>query len=146
MSAKTPLSEVMVTELITLDREDTVDKVSDIFKKHTIHHIPIINSSGVLEGIISKSDFLRISYGQSLFRKHNPAEYNQALYRSIIVKDVMTKDVVSLFPYDTIEKAIEIFRKNQFRAVPILDKGKLIGIVSLLDLVLHAYSTSAPTT
>ena len=139
MMLQKKIADVMTTRLITLQTEDTVDQADKIFAEHNIHHIPIIDEQGQLKGIISKSDYLKISYGATLFHKHNAADYNQALYRSLLIREVMTKDVVSLNPFDSIAKAISIFEQNRFHAIPVEEKGILVGIITPLDLLHFAF-------
>ena len=139
MLLETPIADCMTTDLVTLNTEDTVDLAAKIFKDYRLHHIPVTDEAGQLKGIISKSDFLSISYGASLFQKHNTQDYNQAMYRSLLTKDIMTKDVISLSPADTIKSALDIFIQNKFRAIPIENKGKLVGIVCPINLIQIAY-------
>lgn len=134
MSA-TNLRTVMTPLPITLTRNDCLDKVADIFNQRKIHHIPIVDEDGQLSGMLSQTDFERLQHGATLFRIPDREEYNKTLFKITRVADVMTKDVVALSPYDSIAKAYNIFKKNTFRAIPLLEKGKLVGIVTPLDLI-----------
>ncbi|MCP3929149.1 MAG: CBS domain-containing protein [Bacteroidetes bacterium] len=143
MYLQTKLSEIMSTDLITVKPHDAVQEINKGFEEKNIHHIPVKNENGQLAGIVSKSDFLKISYGFSLFRNLKIEEYNRSLYETLLVKDIMTKDVAHLLPNDTVEMAIGIFKENLFHAIPIVDEGKLIGIVTtydLLNMLLHSES------
>ena len=106
-----------------------------IFKEHSFHHIPIVNDDESLEGIISLTDFERIKNGTSLFRNPKIEKYNEALFSTLLAKDIMTKDVKELRPNDTIFQAYEIFKKNRFRALPVIARGKLVGIITPFDML-----------
>ncbi len=129
------LKDIMTTNLFTLKSEDSMDKVAQIFQEHPIHHLPVVNAQNQLIGIISQTDFERMQHGTTLFRMNDRKNYNQALLRATRVTDVMTKDIVEVEPNDTLDKAYQLFRKNRFRCLPIVDKGNLLGIVTPLDLL-----------
>ena len=129
------LRTVMTPLPITLTRNDCLDKVADIFNQHKIHHLPVVDEAGQLSGMLSKTDFDRLQHGATLFRIPDREAYNKTLFQITRVADVMTKDVVALSPFDTIGKAYTIFKKNILRAIPLQEKGKLVGIVTPLDLL-----------
>lgn len=131
----TCLRTVMTPLPITLTRNDCLDKVAELFSQHKIHHLPITDEDGQLTGMVSQTDFERLKHGATLFRIPDREEYNQTLFKLTRVADIMTKDVVALSPFDTIKKAYRIFKKNNFRAIPLVEKGALIGIVTPLDLL-----------
>lgn len=130
-----PVSEIMTKDVIHLTTEDTVDRIAAIFDVKKIHHIPVLSLDGSLVGIVSKTDFDRVSLGMSLFREKYADEYNQSMYRATRVVDIMTKDVVSLNPHHTLWDAYEIFKENLVRALPVIDNGILLGIVTPIDLL-----------
>jgi CBS domain-containing protein len=126
----------MQTEPLTLKPQNTVDTVQDLFERHSIHHVPIIDDQGFLKGIISKSDMRQISYGYSLFTHHQKSEHNVALYQSVLVRDIMTSNPESLGPENTLLDAVNLFMKNAFHAIPVVDnENKLVGIVTTYDLL-----------
>ena len=127
--------EIMTKDIVHLTIEDTVDKIATIFDVKKIHHIPVLSLEGNLVGIVSKTDFDRVSLGMSLFRDQYADEYNNAMYRTTRVVDIMTKDVISLSPNHTLQDAYEIFKENMIRALPVLENGMLKGIVTPIDLL-----------
>ena len=129
------IQEIMTTDLITVRFDETVTKIAEVFKKHSFHHIPIVNADDCIEGIISRTDFERIKNGTTHFRIQNIEEYNETLFQTLLTRDIMTKGVVHLNPHDSIQDAYKIFKKNKFRALPVLSKGKLVGLVTPLDLL-----------
>lgn len=139
MNVQAPLSEIMSTYLLKVYEYDTVEEVSNIFAENDIHHIPVVNKDEELVGIISKMDFVKISFGMTMFSQPNKESYNKALYKTVLVKEVMTDMVVSLSPTDTVEYAFSIFRENLFHAIPITQHKKLVGIVTTFDLLVFAF-------
>jgi CBS domain-containing protein len=138
-----PLSEIMTTELLIARPTDNVKHIADIFRKKNIHHIPVVDEDSRLVGIVSKSDFLKISHGMSLFRNRRKKEHDDALHESLLVRDIMTRDVAHLGPNDPISLAVGIFRENLFHAIPVIEKGLLVGIITTYDLLTYAFHDPA---
>ena len=136
---KLKLRDVMTANLVTVSPVDTMEVVKDHFEKHDFHHLPVVNEEGGIMGIISKMDFVRITYGLTAFSMKNKEKYNLALYQSLLVEDVMTSTVACLDPDEPLSVAAGIFLENKFHAVPVCEKGKLVGIVTTLDLIRAAY-------
>ena len=134
------LSEIMVTDLITVNPLETMDKVEDIFEQNNIHHLPVVNDNKELIGIISKSDYYLLLDRFTFLRKEMEEKKNDRFLSTLTARDVMTKQLAKLKPDDTILLALGFFRENRFHAIPIVDEtNKLLGIVSTLDLINHAY-------
>jgi len=129
------LADVMQREVITLLPEDFVTRVDDLFKQNSFHHLPVVDKEGKIVGIVSSTDLDRISYGQSLFKFNDKHAYDEALYRSLLVQDIMSTRIFQMSSSATIESAYRHFSKGQFRAIPVVDGGALVGIVTPLDLV-----------
>ena len=135
----TTVGQIMSTPVITVGPDDTMKRVQDIFRMNNIHHIPVV-LDGKVAGIVSKSDYLRLLHGFTLFKTEKSAEYNDAIMRSLLVGEVMTKQVATLSPEDTVEMAAGFFRQNLFHALPVVSKGLLVGIVTTFDLITYAFS------
>lgn len=132
---KVQLKDIMSKNLTTVDTHTPVSEIAAIFSTSTFHHIPVVDKQERLKGIVSKTDFERIKSGISLFRNPKIESYNKSLFRTLLTSDIMTSDVKELQPDDSIELAYREFKNNVFRALPIVDKGKLVGIVTPLDLL-----------
>lgn len=135
MTQEIPVREIMTTNLITVRSNEVVTNIAEIFKTQTFHHIPIIDEMNCLVGMVSLTDFERIKNGATLFRNPKIEEYNEAVFQSLMVRDIMTKGVVHLRPMDSIQAAYKVFKENKFRALPVIEKGKLIGIVTPIDIL-----------
>ena len=145
MDKNTPVGLIMTTDLITVGPNDTMDKVQDIFRKHRINHLPVVEADKVV-GILSQKDYLKLLHGFTLFKTHKSAEYNDAILRSLLVKEVMIKQVALLSPDDSVELAAGYFRENLFHAMPVVDEDeKLVGIISTYDLLNFAFSEPSLT-
>ena len=129
------LDEIMLPNLVVLKPTDTLDKVDELFKLYPFHHLPVVDDDMILMGMVSSTDLERVSHGMSLFKQPHKPAHNEALYRSVLVQEVMVDAVFQLSKKHTLGDAYTAFKKGRFRAIPIVEDGFLVGIITPLDLV-----------
>jgi len=127
-----PVSSIMSTDLVCLSPQDTIADVHLIFQENRIHHIPIVIEKKLV-GIVSKSDYLYFRKGF----KEGKVDPNIDMLRlaAFKVEQIMTTGIAKLKSSERISVAIEIFKKNLFHAIPIVDEGKLSGILTTFDII-----------
>ena len=133
--ASTALSEVMLPNLVVLKPVDTLDKAAEAFMLYPFHHLPVVDEDMILVGMLSSTDLERESHGRSLFKHHMKNQHDDALFRSLLVREVMVDAVFQLSPTHTIRDAYEAFKKGRFRAIPIVEDGILVGLITPLDVI-----------
>jgi CBS domain-containing protein len=139
MGKSISIKDIMTAEVITVQPDDTMEKVRDIFERRNIHHIPVV-SGGKLAGIISREDYLRVIQGFNSYSEPKRAQSNAALLRSMLVGEVMVRQVARLGPEDSLQTAAGFFRENLFHAIPVVGaSGELLGILTTYDLINYAY-------
>jgi len=147
MDVNQAIKHIMTTPVITVHSDDTMDKVQRIFDEQPIHHLPVVEENGRVVGMLSKSDYLRLLHGFTLFKARKSEDYNRAILRSLLVHEVMTRQVASLHPDDSLSIAAGYFRENRFHAIPVVgDDNGLLGIVTTYDLITYAYRDTGITT
>ena len=125
------ISTIMIHDVITVDPEDTLDKVKQLLVDEKIEHIPVVDNNKLV-GIISYHDLWELN-----------KDFKE--YSKIKAKEVMTRKVAYLEPDAKIGTAAEIFLQNLFHCIPITDDQKnLIGIVTNLDVIWYAYKKEYP--
>jgi acetoin utilization protein AcuB len=140
MDVNQAIKHVMTAPVITVRPDDTMDKVQRIFDEEVLHHVPVVEEGGRVAGMISKSDYLRLLHGFTLFKARKSEDYNRAILRSLLAHEVMTRQVATLHPDDSLGVAAGYFRENRFHAIPVVDgDSNLVGIVTTYDLITHAY-------
>ncbi|MDW7694485.1 CBS domain-containing protein [Flammeovirgaceae bacterium SG7u.111] len=135
MKLNVPISKVMMTQIFTVEPKDKLSVIKETFDLYHFRHLPVINQ-GRMVGIISQSDFLRVTYGANL-KPEEDQQVNEEIYGSITAEEIMTHVVRTLTSKHTVLDAALLFEKNQFHCLPIVDKGKLVGMVTPIDLVRH---------
>ena len=132
MNLLSPVADIMTKNPITVSPYDPLSVVNSIFEKNRIHHIPVIYE-GELVGLISQSDFLFFKRG------FNPSKLVEKMeeirLHNYTVADIMTTKLGKLHPKDKIIVALDIFMKNIFHAIPVVEENKLVGIVTTYDVI-----------
>ena len=129
----------MTTDLVTVNANASIDELEGIFKANNFHHVPVLNKEGKLVGIVSREDYYK--FHKTLFR--NPSIiWMKDEAKGLTVEDMMTSSPLVLDPDDSIGLAGDIFLSNQMHALPIVDDGDLVGILTVHDLL--AYSFGEP--
>lgn len=127
-----PVSSIMTTDLITLNVTDGLEKAEQLFKKHSIRHIPVIKGEKII-GMLSLTDLLRISFADGAFQDEDNVD--TVVYNMFTIPQVMAKNLVSVSPDANIKEVAEILAKKEFHALPVVKNEKLVGIVTTTDLI-----------
>lgn len=133
------MSQIMTKRLVTAETDARLQKIRQIFEEYGFHHIPVMEF-GKLVGIISKTDFYRVSHTLSFTL--DGCEHIATDDHVYTAKDIMTEYPMQLDPDDTVGLAADIFLANRFHALPVVEAGELVGIVTSHDLIGFAFSAS----
>jgi CBS domain-containing protein len=138
------IAEVMTSRPIAVTPEMTVAEAARRMLEHRISGLPVVDDAGALIGIVTEGDLLRRA--ETGTEKHRPrwlelllpsgrlaADYIEAHARR--VSEVMTTDVISAAPDTPLEGAVQEMEKHRIKRLPVVEDGKLVGIVSRADLV-----------
>ena len=111
----------MARELVTAGPLDSVGHARELLQQHRINQLPIIED-GKLIGIDTDRDL-------------RTKEYVPQSSRQIALEKVMTRDVITLEPASTLVEAATVLRHKRIGSVPIVDGGRLVGIVTRSDIL-----------
>ena len=144
MRPNNAVSDIMTTKLITVTPDAYVSRVMDIFNQNEFHHLPVVKPGNILVGIISREDvqkvanLITLAVMDDLWRDSGGA-------KALKAADIMTKYPLTIDPDDTIGLAADIFLSNRFHALPVVDDGQLVGIVTSHDLIAYAFNSPVET-
>jgi CBS domain-containing protein len=118
------VADVMTAgELITARADMTTEQAIDMLTKHRFSSLPVVSGDGQLVGIVSEADLLR-----------DPLDGRRST-RARTVGGSMTREVVSVPPEASVQVLLGEFVERGLRVVPVVSKGRLVGIVSRSDLL-----------
>ena len=122
----------MTRKLVTLSPQDDLVTAERLFKKHHIRHIPVVEGN-TIKGMLSYTDLLRISFADAV-DEHE--EYvDTIVYNMFTIPQVMVSDVVTVSSTTSIKDVARFLSKKEFHALPVVDNGKIVGIVTTTDLI-----------
>jgi CBS domain-containing membrane protein len=122
----------MSTSVISIHHGEPVSQARKIMVESGVHHLPVV-SGDALKGIISWSDLLRISFGDAFGADERAVD--ATLDHTFSLEQVMSADVVTVTSQTTVHEAAEILCKGDFHCLPVVDDGKLVGMVTSSDLL-----------
>ncbi|WP_127141432.1 CBS domain-containing protein [Flagellimonas marinaquae] len=132
MKNSVPISKIMTRKLVTLSTKDDLVTAERLFKKHRIRHIPVVEGN-TIKGMLSYTDLLRISFADAV-DEHE--EYvDTIVYNMFTIPQVMVSDVVTVSSTTSIKDVARFLSKKEFHALPVVDNGKIVGIVTTTDLI-----------
>ncbi len=138
MQVTVPVSVIMTRDPVTVTEDATLTRIQSILNNNHFHHLPVVDNKGNLLGIISKEDIGRATYLLSI--NTGGREFSKREMATVTAKHMMSTYPVFLQPEDSVDLAADIFLANKFHALPILDDGQLVGILTTHDLVRYAFS------
>jgi CBS-domain-containing membrane protein len=145
--------DVMTRDIVSVGPDATVLQAARLMLQHHISGLPVVDASGKLIGILSEGDFLRRRETATQRRRSRwleflmgpgklASEYTHS--HGSRVAEVMTEDVVAVGEDAALEEIVELMEKRRIKRVPILQDGKLVGMVTRSNL-LHAMVSMART-
>ena len=132
MRRNAPVSHVMTKDPVVLEAGDSLSKARKMFEESGVHHLPVLRGSELV-GILSWTDFLRVSFGE--FGNQDVRSLDAVLDHTRKLQDVMRTDVVTMPVTGTVRDAAVILSRGGFHSVPVVDGTRLAGIVTSTDLI-----------
>lgn len=115
------VKELMTKNVTSTKMHSTISEVANNMKNLNVGAIPVCDTNNQLMGIITDRDIVLRSVAEG-------GRYNQK------AKDVMSSQIVSVTSDTHIHEAARIMSENQIRRLPVVDNGKLVGMISIGDL------------
>jgi acetoin utilization protein AcuB len=135
------IRELMTGGLITVRPETSVQQARDLLAKERIRHLPVTGPGGVLAGIVTDRD-IRLNL-PSRATSLSAQEITHLLSR-LTVGEIMTRSVVTIGPDRPAREGAQLMLDHKIGALPVLDDGHLIGIITETDIVRAFVRTTAP--
>jgi CBS domain-containing protein len=132
MKKRMPVSMIMSKDLVTVSHLDDLTTAERLFKRNNIRHIPVVDGLKIV-GMLSYTDLLRISYADAV--DEYETEVDTMVYNMFTIEQVMAKNLIKVSPQTTIKKVAEILSEREFHALPVVDEGVLVGIVTTTDMI-----------
>jgi len=107
--------DVMTTRVVTITEDQSKQQAARLLAQHRISGLPVVNADQVVVGVVT--------------------EYDVIGKEGKTVGEIMTRGVISVTPDTELEEVSHLLVHERIKRLPVLDQGKLVGIVSRADLV-----------
>jgi CBS domain-containing protein len=137
-------ADLMTSFVVTVRPDATIEYAAQLMLQYRISGLPVTDSDGTVLGIVTESDLLRRAEAGT--EKRHPRwvsfligpgrlaqEYVHSHGRK--VGEVMTERVFSVTPETPLADLVGLMEKKRVKRVPVVDQGRLVGIVSRADVM-----------
>ena len=143
--------DVMTWGVISVETDASVERAARLMLQNKVSGLPVVDSQGAMVGIVTEGDFLRRSEIGTKRRRPRwleflvgpgrlATEYVHAAGRK--VSEIMTPDPCTVSPETSLEQIVDVMERRRIKRLPVVEDGKLIGIVSRANLM-HALASMA---
>jgi CBS domain-containing protein len=132
------ISEVMTEDVVTIRPERSLKEVAETLAMYRISGAPVVDANGTVIGVISEFDIVRQEVGEAkpsgrrarLVRRRPEREVEERTAR-----DAMTSPPITIGPQREVSEAARTMVERGINRLPVVEDGKLVGIVARADLV-----------
>jgi len=116
------VGQIMSTDLFTVHPEDLIDLAASVMDWEHLRHVPVEDQEGRLVGLVTHRQLLRlVGRGESA--------------QTVAVREMMQSDPLTVSPETPTVEAIGLMRERKVGCLPVVAKGKLVGIVTESDFI-----------
>lgn len=130
------ISKIMTKNVVTLHKNDSLHDAEKLFKKYHIRHLPVVDHNKII-GILSLTDLMRMSFCDSYGDSEN---IDENIFDMLSVGEIMAAKPVSVSQDMNIRDVAALLATKEFHALPVVDKDKLVGIITTTDLLKYLVS------
>ena len=126
-----PIERRMTLNPVTISPDASVVEASELMKREKVHRLPVLDKDKKLVGVISEKDILYASPSPASSLSIHEMAY---LLSQLTVRKLMTKNPVTVSKDIPVEEAARIMVDQDLSCLPVVEDGRLVGIVSKSDL------------
>ncbi|MEO0531305.1 MAG: CBS domain-containing protein [Planctomycetota bacterium] len=124
------VNEIMTPNVVTIGPDASIGDAIELLLARRVSGLPVVDGAGRLVGILTEFALMALAYDQ------NVADHT--------VADHMTHDVLTVDADDAVNKVADLCIVHRVRRLPVLEKGRLVGLVSRRDVLEALYKAKAP--
>lgn len=141
--------DIMTKNVISATADTTVEQVTVLMMENHISAVPILDNDGAIIGLISEGDLMRRvegvgstnkSWWLSLFSGSDNTAQDFIAMRGRRAEDIMSRKIEVVSPETPVGAIARLLEEKRIKRVPVVDNGKVVGIVSRANLM-HALAT-----
>ena len=150
------VKDCMTKEVVTVKRSTSLSRLIKTFQKYNFHTLPVIEDDRRLVGTINFEDILKLFQPYSLelttmlktvpfldmeFKEEDflAADISSEIGILVVVDDIMNTHFVTIQPHIDINKARSLMKLHNLAHIPVVEEGRLVGMISLFDIILAVF-------
>ncbi|MDZ4655993.1 MAG: CBS domain-containing protein [Bythopirellula sp.] len=123
-------NDIMTDNVVTIGPNATVQEAIEIVLQQKISGLPVVDANDRLIGIVTEFALLAIAYDEEV--------------RQEKVLKHMTTELITVSPQDPIRKVADLCIMHRVRRVPVIENGRLIGLIARCDVLKGIYEVTKP--
>ena len=116
------IKDLMNPSVVSIEPGSSCALAARLISRHNVGALPVCASDGRLRGMVTDRDIVL----RCVAAEEDPAQTP--------VRDIMTRGCATVPPQDDCREATRLMAQQQVRRLPVVDRGKLVGMISLSDL------------
>jgi CBS domain-containing protein len=116
------VKEIMNGNVISIAPEESASLAARLLNRYNVGALPVCGDGQILRGILTDRDIVMRCVAADGDPEHTP------------VKEIMTRNVATVLPEDDVRNAARLMASKQVRRLPVVENGKLVGMLSLGDM------------
>lgn len=137
----------MTTNIYTVTEDTDIKALAKIFVERNVNAMPVVDASGLLVGMVSQTDLVEqdkplhiptvISLFDWVIYLESPKNFAEEVRKvtARTVGEICSRDVVTCAPDTPVSTVASLMVDNKAHLVPVVDAGKLVGVVARLDII-----------
>lgn len=140
--------DIMTTDVVSAKRGTSVNELAKLMGARDISGVPVLDDDGSVVGIVTELDMIArntrldmprfiqiLDLGRIPLERRSDYEHRMRHMLGTRAEDLMSEEVVTVGPDDSVEDLAELMVKRRVNPVPVVENGKLVGIVSRADII-----------
>lgn len=136
------VKELMSPNVMTIGVDDHCLEAATRMVRNRIRHLPVVDRDGAACGIVTDRDLRHHLFDPEVFAQIGRTSLGTIL-RAQPVRAVMSAPVICVAAVADVEEATRLMRAHRIGAVPVLDTGRVVGILTETDLLRHVVRADA---
>ena len=141
--------DIMETDVPAVYATDPVESVLKVLRAHDLQGVPVVNEGGRCVGIITEADLVLSEEDADLHLPHYFELFGGIVFLerwshfedrarrafAATAEEMMTEDPVTIEPTATVREAARVIARRKHNRLPVIDHGRLVGVVTRLDVL-----------
>ena len=125
------VADCMTRTPIVIGPTESLASAMELMGRHRIRHLPVVDGGANLIGMVTDRDARRAA--PSIFLRD--AAQTEEVLQSIPVEKVMVRSPATATPGQPLKELLKVMVEKKYGAMPVIDGGRLVGIVSMIDVL-----------